>query len=268
MDRPSWAPDDVDLDRPTAARAYDYLLGGAHNFAADREMIRAAMSFMPDLALQAQANRAFLRRAVQYLVDVGVRQFLDIGSGIPTRGNVHEIAQRAAPDARVVYVDIDPVAVSHGRHFLAGNPHTYVLQEDVRNPTDIVKHPDVTDLLDFERPIGLLMVALLHVVPDVDDPYGIVAHLRDELSPGSHIVIGHGTHDSRPEEVSKLTAISRQTPTAMTTRTREDVVRFFDGFELVDPGVVWAPLWRPDSPEDVPEDPGRSGNYVGVGRLG
>jgi S-adenosyl methyltransferase len=262
-------PDDLDIDteRPTAARAYDYLLGGDHNFAADREMIHQAMAFMPDLPIQAQANRAFLHRAVSFLAGAGVRQFLDIGSGIPTRGNVHEVAQRAAPDAKVVYVDIDPVAVSHGRQLLAADPHTAVIQEDARNAAAIVGHPDVRALLDFDRPVAVLMVALLHVIPDEDDPYGMVATLRSVLVPGSYLAIAHGTGDGRPADADRLVEISRRTPTTMSLRDRAGVLRFFDGFELVEPGLVWAPEWRPDSPDDVPADPERASNYVGVGRL-
>jgi SAM-dependent methyltransferase len=262
-------PEDLDIDteRPTLARAYDYLLGGEHNFASDREMIRQAMEFMPDLPIQAQANRGFLHRAVNFLVASGIRQFLDIGSGIPTRGNVHEVAQKAAQDAKVVYVDIDPVAVSHSRQLLAGNRNTAVIQEDARNAKAIVEHPDVRALFDFDQPVAVLMVALLHVIPDADDPYAIVATLRSVMAPGSYLVIGHGTADGRPADAARLTELSRKTPTTLTTRDRAAILRFFDGFELVEPGLVWVPEWRPESPDDIPDDPGLSSNYAGVGRL-
>lgn len=266
MARPDWAPDDIDIEQPTAARAYDYLLGGDHNFAADREMVRKAMAVIPDLPIQAQANRAFLHRAVRFLVDSGVRQFLDIGSGIPTRGNVHEVARRAAPDARVVYVDIDPVAVSHGRQMLAGDELTLIVQEDIRHPEALIGHPEVRRLLDFGQPVGLLLVALLHVISDHDDPYGMVARMRDAMVPGSYLVVAHATHDSHPTEVDHLVKLSRDTPTSMTSRTHAEIERFFTGYELVDPGLVWAPLWRPESPDDVPEHPERANNYAGVGR--
>lgn len=249
------------------ARAYDYLLGGEHNFASDREMIRQAMEIIPDLPIQARANRAFLHRAVSFLAEAGIRQFLDIGSGIPTRGNVHEVAQKAAPDAKVVYVDIDPVAVSHSRQLLAGNPNTVVIQQDARNAEAIIDHPDVRALIDFSRPVAVIMVALLHVIPDSDDPYAMVATLCSELAPGSYLVIGHGTSEGRPDEVEKFVGISRQTPTTVTTRRHVDILRFFDRFDLVEPGLVWAPQWRPESPDDVPADPELSSNYVGVGRL-
>lgn len=249
------------------ARAYDYLLGGEHNFASDRAMIRQAMEIIPDLPIQARANRAFLHRAVGFLAASGIRQFLDIGSGIPTRGNVHEVAQRAAPDAKVVYVDIDPVAVSHSRQLLAGNPNTAVVQQDARNAAAILDHPGVRSLIDFDRPMALLMVALLHVIPDSDDPYGVVATLSSRMAPGSYLVIGHGTSEGRPEEIGKFVGISRQTPTTVTTRDRAAILRFFEGFDLVEPGLVWVPQWRPESPDDVPARPELSSNYGGVGRL-
>lgn len=180
---------------------------------------------------------------------------------------MHEVAQKAAPDAKVVYVDIDPVAVSHSRQLLAGNPHTVVIQQDARNAVEIIDHPDVRDLLDFDEPIALLMVALLHVIPDADDPGKIVSTLCSVMAPGSYLVIGHGTSEGRPDDVEKFVGISRQTPTTVSTRDRAGIMRFFDGFDLVEPGLVWAPQWRPESPDDVPADPHLSSNYVGVGRL-
>lgn len=266
MDQPDWAPEAIDTERPTAARVYDYLLGGSHNFAADRDMAHKAMIMMPDVVLQAQANRAFLSRAVAYLAQVGVRQFLDIGSGIPTRGNVHEVAQKIAPDSRVVYVDIDAVAVSHSRQILVDNDHATVIQEDFRNWEAILDHSETQKMLDFSQPVGLLLVALLHVIPDSDDPHAIVARIRERLAPGSYLVIGHGTQDSRPLESKELAALSRDTPTTMSVRTLSEVERFFTGFELVDPGVVWGPLWRPESPDEVPDNPADSSNYAGVGK--
>src|SRR6266516_3206987 len=152
MERPDWAPETIDIDRPSAARIYDYALGGLHNFAVDREAARETFAHMPDLPLLMQANRAFLRRAVQFLAGVGVRQFLDIGSGIPTVGNVHEISRQLAPDTRVMYVDIDPVAVAHSRAILAGDPLSGVLQEDLRRPDRILTHPVVRGLIDFSQP--------------------------------------------------------------------------------------------------------------------
>lgn len=265
MDRLDWAPEDVEVDRPSAARIYDYLLGGSHNFAVDREAAKQALEFMPDMAIHARANRAFLYRAVRYLLDAGVRQFLDIGSGVPTVGNVHEVAQRIDPDARVVYVDIDPVAVAHSRAILAGNRQATVIQDDLRRPDAILEHPELRAVLDFEQPIALLLVAILHAMSDDADPYGIVARLASRLAPGSHLVISHGTTDGMvdPEGFKALTV---KVGYPLTLRGHAEVERFFAGFELVEPGVVFVPQWRPEDPDDVGDHPERVSQYAGVGR--
>jgi hypothetical protein len=265
MQRPDWVPDTIDIERPSAARMYDYFLGGSHNFAVDREAARQAIELMPDMPLWAQANRAFLRRAVRFLADAGVRQFLDIGSGIPTVGNVHEIAQRSAPGARVVYVDIDPIAVAHSRELLAGNDHARVVQEDLRRPETIINNPTVRDMLDFTRPIAVLIVAVLHFVGDDAEPYRLVAQLRDAVPAGSYLVLSHATADGVSAE-SRLAGeqVYRRSDTPFVSRGRAEVARFFDGFEMVEPGLVWAPLWRPDSPPAV--DSEKSAVFAGVGR--
>jgi SAM-dependent methyltransferase len=266
MDRPGWAPEEVDLDRPSAARSYDYLLGGSHNFAIDREVAHQAVALMPDLARQARANRAFLYRAVRYLVDTGIHQFIDIGSGVPTVGNVHEVAQRVDPRARVVYVDIDSVAVAHCQAILAGNPQATILQEDLRSPARILEHPELRRIVDLDQPVGLLVIAILHAIPDRDDPHRIVGQLRDALAPGSHLVLSHATADSLPEIWERVVRLSVTSAYPVTPRSRAEVERFLAGFELVAPGLVWAPLWRPEHPDDVGEHPERSSNYAGVGR--
>ena len=262
--QPDWVPPDVDVTKPSASRIYDYLLGGSHNFAADREVARAAMAAMPDVTVQAQANRAFLHRAVRYLVEVGVRQFLDLGSGIPTLGNVHDVAGRLAPDAGVVYVDIDPVAVAHARHLLAGNPRAAVVHADLRHPPRVLADPALRGVLDLSRPVAVLAVAVLHAISDADHPARIVAQYRDALAPGSYLAIAHGV-DSRPDEAQELVALSQRTTTPLTLRTRAQIQALFDGFDLVEPGLVWAPLWHPETPQEVPDQPQLSGNLVGVG---
>jgi SAM-dependent methyltransferase len=266
MEQPDWAPEGIDLSTPSMARAYDYALGGAHNFPADREFFRAWEAAMPEARLIARANRAFLHRAVQFMIEAGVRQFLDIGSGIPTVGNVHEIAQKADPQARVVYVDIDPVAVAHSRQILAGNDRATAIMEDVRRPDAILDHPDTRALLDFDRPLGLILAAILHSVPDQDDPYGIMRRLRDALPAGSYVAISHVTADSRPEEVHEAERVTKQTATPTTVRSRDEIARFFDGLDLVEPGLVWVSQWRPYSPDDVGDHPERLNVYAGVGR--
>jgi hypothetical protein len=256
----------MDIERPSQARIYDYLLGGSHNFAADREVARRSIEVMPDLAVQIQANRAFLHRAVRFLLEAGIRQFLDIGSGIPTVGNVHEVVQRSAPDARVVYVDMDPVAVAHSQQILAGNPNAVSIRADLRRPDAILAYPELHAMLDFDQPIGLLLVAVMHAIPDEADPPAIVARLRDALPAGSYLALSHTTYESLPEVWERFVELSQGTTNPVTPRSRVQVEALFAGFELVPPGLVWAPQWRPEAPEDVGEDPGRSSNYAGVGR--
>jgi hypothetical protein len=237
----------IDVDRPSQARIYDYLLGGSFNFTADREAAHQLIAMVPDVPLVAQANRAFLRRAVRFLVGAGVRQFLDIGSGIPTRGNVHEIVQVAAPQSRVVYVDIDPIAVVHSRQILAGDDRTIAIQEDARYPERILGHPDVQALLDLTRPVALLLVSVVHFIPDADDPAGIVARLRDALAPASYLALSHVTSDGQPS-VPAGPPPGVRSDTFARPRRRADVERFFAGFDLVDPGLVPVEHWHPDVP--------------------
>jgi SAM-dependent methyltransferase len=241
---------------------YDYALGGSHNFAVDRELFRQVKVAVPDAVAQAHASRAFLRRAVRFCVATGVSQFLDIGSGIPTRGNVHEVA----PNARVMYVDIDPVAVAHARAILVGNDRVSVLEEDLRRPERILGHPEVRRLLDFDRPVAVLLVTMLHLIPDEDDPASIIARLWDEIVPGSYLVISHGTPDSRPESLAKGGQALQRGGVTSTFRSREQVERFFAGFELVEPGIVWVPQWHPDDSGEADDDPERSIMVAGVGR--
>ena len=267
MDRPDWAPASIDIERPSAARIYDYWLGGSHNFAVDREMARQVTAMVPDTALIMQANRAFLHRAVRYLVGVGIRQLLDLGSGIPTLGNVHEVAQRAAADARVVYVDIDAVAVAHSRQMLAGNELAVVIQEDLRRPEHILAHTDVRGLLDFDQPVALLLLAVMHFVPDSDDPAAILRRFADALAPGSYLALSHGTSDGISEHAAdRLVELFKRTPTPLVPRSRDAIEQLFAGFDLVEPGLVWSPLWRPEHPDEVGDHPEHSTGYVGVGR--
>jgi SAM-dependent methyltransferase len=266
VERPSWAPADINLEVPSAARMYDYYLGGMHNFAIDRQMADMGAQVWPDLPVIMRANRAFLARAVRYLAGAGIYQFLDVGSGIPTAGNVHEIVRHANPDARVAYVDVDPVAVAHSRAILSEVPHTAVVQADVRQPKQIIDHPEVRGLLDFDQPIGLLLVALLHFIPDADDPARIVSTLVDALPTGSYLVLSHFSNEGTREQVEGLLRLSRNTPTPLTLRPRAQVAAFFDGLELVDPGVRYLPEWRPDHPMDVDDHPERFNDFCGVGR--
>lgn len=248
-ERPGWAPDGVDTTVPNAARVYDYALGGHHNFVVDREFWRQAEAALPGARLVAHANRAFLGRAVRWLVHAGVRQFLDIGSGIPTLGNVHEVAQRADPHARVMYVDLDPVAVEQSRAMLADNPRAGVIEADLRRPEEILYHPDVLELLDFSEPVAVLLIAVLHFIPDTDDPAGIIGRIGDALVSGSYVAVSHLAPDPTPERLqAQETArkLYERTPTPVHLRTRERVQELLAGFDLVQPGVVVATDWYPD----------------------
>jgi SAM-dependent methyltransferase len=257
------------LDRPNVARMYDYYLGGYHNFAIDRQAAEAVLAAYPDFALAMRANRAFLRRAVRYLAAQGIDQFLDLGSGIPTVGNVHEVAQQANPAARVVYVDLDPVAVAHSEAILAGDPATVVLQGDVRQPEAILANPTTRQLLDFRQPIAVLMLTVLHFLTDDAEALQAVRTLRDALAPGSYLVISHGTpdHDTRREVKERVIGLYRATNTPAKPRRAAEVLRFFAGFELVPPGLVYTPQWRPESTADPLHDqPAASATYAAVGR--
>jgi S-adenosyl methyltransferase len=264
---PDWVPPGVDTRRANAARVYDYLLGGSHNFLADQDVGRALAAVEPDVREIARANRAFLGRAVRFLGAAGVRQFLDIGSGIPTEGNVHEVAQRTDPAAKVVYADIDQVAIAHSEAILAGSENATVIDADLREPEKILGHDEVQRLIDFGQPAGLLLLTVLHFIADAEDPWRIVATLRDALAPGSYLVVSHGTSDGEPTVVQAAEKVfNRSVAMQAHARPRAEILRFFDGFELLDPGLVRIPLWRPDSPADVPDDPGKFWGLVGVGR--
>jgi SAM-dependent methyltransferase len=263
----SWVPPGVDTKRANVARVYDYWLGGSHNFLADQDAARALLAVEPNLRAGARANRAFLGRAVRFLAANGIRQFLDIGSGIPTERNVHEVAQQASPGAHVVYADIDEVAVAHSRAILTGNPGASVIQADLREPQKILANDTVGGLIDFRQPTGLLLNLVVHFIDDAEDPWQIMATLRDALAPGSYLVLGHGTNEAKPAVAQAAEKVyNRSITTSIHVRSRADILRFFDGFDLVDPGLVYIPEWRPDSPEDVPEDPSKIWLLAGVGR--
>jgi hypothetical protein len=264
----SVATDHAALEKPSPARIYDYFLGGHHNFAIDRQVAEQVIAIYPDAPLAAQANRAFLRRTVTFLVNQGIEQFLDIGSGIPTVGSVHEVAQGMNPEARVVYVDIDPIAVSHSQAIVQGNPHAIALQADVRQPDLILGHPDVRRLLDFQRPIGVLLLLLMHFIADDEEAYRIVAFLRDALAPGSYLALSHTTHDNIPPDVSEqIMRLYAGSTNPGHVRSQAQIERFFDGLAVVEPGVVFIPLWRPEDPDDVFLDQAeRSLTMGGVGR--
>jgi SAM-dependent methyltransferase len=255
-DLPEWVPDGVDVTVPNAARIYDYAIGGVHNFAVDREFWRQTERVMPDAALVGRANRAFLGRAVRYLAGAGITQFLDIGSGIPTLGNVHEAAQGINPQARVMYVDIDPVAVQQSRSILDDNPYASVIQADLRHPDEILNHDEVLRLLDFAEPIAVLTVAVLHFIPDSDEPDKIIRRISDAVVSGSHLVLSHFALDeSRRNAQAGAAKMYEQTSTPVLMRTRAQLAALLGPFEPVEPGIVIATDWHPDAGSDEAPQP-------------
>lgn len=253
-ERPTWAPPGVNLDRPSVARVYDYFLGGFHNFAADREVGEQTRRLLPEVSTIVLANRAFLTRAVRYCVAAGVTQFLDIGSGIPTVGNVHETAQEADPQARVVYVDVDPVAVVHSRAILADNKQATAIQADLREPESILRHPELQELLDLSQPVAVLMVAVLHFVANAEDPAGIIDQYWKDMAPDSHLVISHAAEPQVPtSRTAEAQELYSRAVAQYVYRTQDEVRKLFDRFELVDPGVVPMDEWRPDPTEWQPD---------------
>ncbi|WP_040815273.1 SAM-dependent methyltransferase [Nocardia concava] len=267
MERPAWAPEGVDMNRASPARMYDALLGGSHNFEIDRQAAEQAKKLVPDLPRLALSNRAFLRRAVRFLVDSGVRQFLDIGSGVPTAGNVHEVAQAIDPECRVLYADIDPVAVAHARAILHGNDRAAAIEADLREPEALLAQARATGIIDFDQPVGVLLIAVLHLASDADAPVEKVNTLYDAVPVGSYVAISHLTSATRPEDAAKLqnnsTNVSR---VGLHFRDRAEITALFGKWEPIEPGVVELPLWRPESDRDQHEEPGRSLGLAGVGR--
>jgi O-methyltransferase involved in polyketide biosynthesis len=240
---------------PNEARIVDYLLGGKDNFAADREAAEQAIAVAPELPMMAVESRKFLGRAVRFLADEGIRQFVDIGCGLPTQNNAHEVAQAAAPDSRVIYVDIDPVVVTHASAILAGDAQTGVIQADMREPEKILAHPDLRRLIDLDEPVAILLIAALNAIPEDETAQYIVDHLRDAITPGSWMVISHPVSDHRAEATERLATLfqDRKIITGSrrraTLRTRAEVEPYFEGLKVAAPGIVRPPDWRPASGE-------------------
>lgn len=261
----NWVPQEVDVEEPSVARFVDYLLGGSHNFAADRRLgdqVTAALPWLRDTIWHA---RSFLRRAVLFMIDNGVRQFLDLGSGIPTMGNVHEVAQRAEPTARVVYVDWDPVVSAHSDLLLADNDRATMIQADLCAPETVLSAAANQGLLDVTQPIGLVMVGAFHFVPEEQHPLEIMAGYREGLPSGSYLALSHISPHHSPDDVAAAVAVSQRSPERLHPRSRAEILALFSGFDLVEPGLVSTPLWRPESP-DIAQGADRSVIIAGVGR--
>jgi O-methyltransferase involved in polyketide biosynthesis len=267
MERPRWAPDGLDLDRPSVARVYDYYLGGSHNFAVDRDFAQQVLQAMPNVPELARENRAFLRRAVRYLCQQGVDQFVDLGSGIPTVGNVHETAQEINPEARVVYVDWDPVAVAHGQAILADNDRTAVVGADLRDAEEVFANPQLRELIDPARPTAVLLIAVLHFVPADQKPAELISRITMLLGPGSYVVISHGSLEGQQSRLGQAANLYQQTASPVTMRSQQEIAELFGDLELVEPGVVATPLWRPDYPDEVGPQAAAYPGFAGVARA-
>ena len=262
MRQDGFRAEEIDTSRPHPARIYDYLIGGKDNYEVDRQAGDELAAAAPEVRIGMRANRAFLRRAVRHVVGSGVRQILDIGTGLPTSPNVHEVAQELAPDVRVAYVDNDPIVNAHGSALLSGSGATSIAHADLRDPRAIIDHPDVRKVIDFDEPVALLLVAILHFLTEAEKPEQVVATLRDALPAGSFLVLSHGTGDFADRSAAR--AVYNKATATLNLRSRAEVERFFDGFELVEPGLAQVPFWRPDAPP--PEWSGGIGIYGGVAR--
>jgi hypothetical protein len=263
-----WVPQLVDTTVPSGARTYDFLLGGSHNFAADREMADKVERAVPGIRDAARLNRAFLARAVRFMIGKGIRQFLDVGSGIPTVGNVHEIAQQEDPGCRVVYVDMDPIAVAHSELMLMGNERATIVQADMRVPETVLSE-QTRELLNFDEPIGLLFLLVLHWVPDNANPPALMAHYRDALAPGSYLAVTHMSDDLQKDKISTVAGIVRRSggEGQVFPRPRGEIGALLGDFELVEPGLVPTGTWRPGGAGDITDDPEMNElSFAGVAR--
>ncbi|MEN3541026.1 SAM-dependent methyltransferase [Microbispora sp. ZYX-F-249] len=259
------APAGVDPFTPSVARMYDYYLGGKDNFAADREAAEKIIEILPNLPDIARENREFLIRAVTYLSRQGIRQFLDVGAGLPTQRNVHQVAQELAPDSKVVYVDNDPIVLVHARAILAENDRVLAVEADMRDPDALLRHPEIREHIDFSQPLAVLLLGVLHFVPDDDEAKKIVTTLRDPLVPGGYLVVSHGSlgelSEDQEEEGRKV--FSRTSVPGTTSRSHDQILAFFDGLDLVEPGVVPLHEWRPDTDYPCVRE-GKAGALGGV----
>jgi len=256
---------EIDTSRPHPARMYNVFLGGKDNYAADQAAAAEVLRAAPEVRVTAVENRAFVARAVRYLVgEAGLRQIIDIGTGIPSAGAVHEVADQVAPGVKVAYVDNDPIVHVHAQALLSKHGTTCIVLADVRQPTAILAHPQVAELIDFSEPVAVLLAAVLHFVTDAERPGQIVATLRDALVPGSYLALSHATGDFRTESATRAAAVYDTATSPMNLRGRGQITELFDGFEILDPGIVPMPMWRPDGKQ--PRETDIVLGYCGVGR--
>lgn len=266
-DRPAdvWTPEDFRTDVPHSARIYDYWLGGKDNFEADRNAAEFTLQLMPQMLDYARGNRTFMVRVIRFLADAGISQFLDIGTGFPTSPNVHEIAQQANPDARIVYVDYDPMVVSHAEVLMAENSNVRVIKSDLRDVDQVLR--ESAGLLDFSKPVALMFIACLHHLEDEDDPAGVVGRYLPAVAPGSYLVLSHLTNEFAPGAMQALhDEAKRRGGETIKARSKDEIARMFNGRELLDPGLVLVSYWRPEGGEPDP-NADRAWSYGGVARV-
>ncbi|MGH3491646.1 MAG: SAM-dependent methyltransferase [Sciscionella sp.] len=260
-----WVPADVNIELPSAARVYDYFLDGGHNFKVDRDFARRVIQTLPEAPMLARLNRKFLARATEYCVAAGIDQFLDVGCGLPTVGAVHEVAQRANPEARVLYADNEPVAVMHCEQLLRGNDKANVIQADLRWPASVLDNPVTVQTLDLSRPVALLIVSVMHFIPDADDPAAILARYAALLPAGSMLVFSHVSADSLGS-LDDAATVYEGNQNSGHPRPKAAIERMLAGYDLVDPGLVFLPEWRPEAPVSA-EEARRCSFYGAVGRV-
>lgn len=258
---------DLDVDRPNAARVYDYLIGGNLNYAMDRAFAEQLKQQLPRVGRICQLNRLWLQRAVRFGLAQGVRQFLDIGSGMPTAGHVHEIAQAHDPDARVVYVDNEPVAIAHSEIVLGGNDNAAMVAADGEQPEDVLTHPTTSRLLDFAQPVMVILAAFVHFIPPERDAAGLITRYRRALAPGSYIAVSSDTNEDQDEEMFRAVEMYKDTTNPLYLRNRADIEALMAGLEIVEPGVVFTPQWRPDDHDNIQDPPEEAGILAVVGRI-
>ncbi|MDT0444627.1 SAM-dependent methyltransferase [Streptomyces johnsoniae] len=267
MSEAGFTADQIDTSRPHPARMYDYYLGGQDNYEVDRAAAERVIQLLPDIKLAARENRSFLHRATKAVARRGIRQIIDIGTGIPTSPNTHEVARSITPDVRVAYVDNDPIVSAYAGAKLVNDGNAAFALADLRDPKAVLENPAISRLIDFEQPVALLLVAILHFIEDAADPGGIVRALTEPLPPGSCLVLSHGTLDFHDEkQIAAVREVYSRATASLTLRPRAEVAAYFDGFDVLDPpGLVQPPFWQPESP--VPDDPELHGLgfYCGVG---
>lgn len=266
VDAEGFSAEQIDTSRPHPARMYDYYLGGQDNYEVDRTAAERVIELLPDIKLAARENRSFMHRATRVVVGRGVRQIIDVGTGIPTSPNTHEVARALAPDVRIAYVDNDPIVSAYAGAKLTNEGNAGFVLADLRDPEALLRHPAVADLIDFDQPVALLLVAILHFIEDGEDPAGIVKTLTEALPRGSYLVLSHATHDFHDaRQLAAVRDVYKNATATLTLRPRDQVAAYFDGFELLEPGLVQPPFWAPEAP--VPNDPVLRGLgfYCGVG---